>query len=247
VRSDYGRELGLLRAVIRDAEERPIHFLEVTQDYLRSEGMVWALPSSGGTVVFTRDAHDAFHRLTDALIKKCPGLDRGIAFRRIKREIFKMIEGHLGRDPAALLSNDVTALVAQLGTWFQREAEPREVFVPCAISPWPAPEFTIGPARLIYIDDVPRADFYPPHADSMRRSDFDKMLERMKSERAHWLAQIKIEGCDRERGEESRYATRKGRSFNGTVCPLISMNKSAPKTISGKCARSLIARPESPQ
>lgn len=28
------------------------------------------------------------------------------------------------------------------------------------------------------------------------------MFERMKSERAHWLAQISVEGCDRDRGEE---------------------------------------------
>jgi hypothetical protein len=164
--------------------------------------MVWALPSSGGIVIFTRDARDAFDNLTEALVKECPGLDRGIAFRRIRREIFNMIESHIGSDPALLLSNDVMVLVAQLGKWFQHEAEPREVFVPCAISPWPAPQFTIGPARFIYVDDVPRADFYPPHANSMRRSDFDKMLERMKSERAHWLAQISVEGCDRERGEE---------------------------------------------
>ena len=163
---------------------------------------MWALPSSSGAVVFTRDARDAFDDLKAALVKECAGLDRGIAFRRIRREIFKVIESHIGSDPALLLSNDVTALVDQLGKWFQHEAEPREVFVPCAVSPWPAPQFAIGPARFIYVDDVPRADFYPTHADSMRSSDFDKMLERMKSERAHWLAQISVEGCDRERGEE---------------------------------------------
>jgi hypothetical protein len=52
------------------------------------------------------------------------------------------------------------------------------------------------------MDDVPRTGFYPPHTDSERRHDFDKMLELMKSERAHWLAQISVEGCDQGRGEE---------------------------------------------
>ena len=202
MRSDFGRELGLLRVVIRGTDERPIHFQDITPDYLRSEGIVWALPRSGGTVVFARDARDAFDNLTESLVRECPGLDRGVAFRRIKLEIVKLIESHIGSDPALLRSNDVVVLVAQLGKGFEHEAEPREVFVPCAISPWPAPQFTIGPVRFIYTDDVPRADFYPPHSDSMRRSDFDKMLERMKLERAHWLAQISVEGCDRERGEE---------------------------------------------
>ena len=202
MRSDYGRELGLLRVVVGGAEKRAIHIHDATSDYLRSEGMVWALPSSSGVVVLTRDARDAFDDLMAALVKECAGLDRGIAFRRIGREIFKMIESHIGSAPALLRSDDVAGLAAQLGKWFQQEAEPREVFVPCAVSPWPAPEFAIGPVRFIYMDDVPRTDFYPPHADSMRRRDFDKMLERMKSERAHWLAQISVEGCDRERGEE---------------------------------------------
>ena len=202
MRSDYGRELGLLRVVIGGAEKRAIHIHDATSDYLRSEGMVWALPSSSGVVVFTRGARDAFDDLMAALVKECAGLDRGIAFRRIGREIFKMIESHIGNAPALLRSDDVAGLAAQLGKWFQQEAEPREVFVPCAVSPWPAPEFAIGPVRFIYMDDVPRTDFYPPYADSMRRRDFDKMLESMKSERAHWLAQISVEGCDRERGEE---------------------------------------------
>ena len=202
MRSDYGRELGLLRAVVGGAEEKPVHIHDATSDYLRSEGMVWALPSSGGIVVFTRDARDAFDDLMEALVKQCPSLDRGIALRRIRHEIFKMIANRIGSDPALLRSDDVADLPAQLDQWFRHEAEPREVFVPCAVSPWAAPQFTIGSARFIYIDDIPRADFYPASADSIRRHDFDEMLERMRSERAHWLAQINVEGCDRERGEE---------------------------------------------
>ena len=200
--SDYGRELGLLRLVVRGTEKRAIHIHDATSDYLRSEGMVWALSSPNGVVVFTRDARDAFDDLMEALVKECPGLDRGIAFRRIRGELFKMIENRIGSDPALLRSDDIADLLAQLQRWFQQEAEPREVFIPCAVSPWPAPRYVIGSARFIYMDDVPRADFYPTFPDSDRRFDFDKMLERMKLERAHWLAQISVEGCDRERGEE---------------------------------------------
>jgi hypothetical protein len=202
MQSDYGRELGLLRAVIQGTEERPIHFLDVTPDYLRSEGMVWALPGSGGTVIFSRDAYDAFDSLTQALVKECQGLDRGIDFRRIRREIFTVIESHIGSAPALLLSNDVTALVAQLRKWFQHEVEPRKVFVPCAISPWPAPQFMIGPVLFIYVDDVPQSTFCLGSDDLIGKLDFDKMLERMRTERAFWLAQISVEGCDHERGEE---------------------------------------------
>lgn len=164
--------------------------------------MVWALSCPSGVVVFTRDARDAFDDLLEALAKQCPGLDRGITFRRIRGELFKKIDNCIGSDPALLRSHVISDILAQLQTWFQQEAEPREVFIPCAVSPWPAPQYVIGPARFIYIDDVPRADFYPTIPNSDRRFEFDKMLERMKSERAHWLLQVSIEGCDRERGEE---------------------------------------------
>ena len=171
MRSDYGRELGLLRLVIGGAEKRPIHIHDATSDYLRSEGVVWALPSSSGVVVFTREARDAFDALMEALVKECPGLDRGIAFRRIRREIFNMIENRIGGDPSLLRSDDVVDLLTQLGRWFKQETEPREVFVPCAVSPWPAPQFAIGSSRFIYVDDVHRADFYPASVDSIRRQD----------------------------------------------------------------------------
>ena len=165
MRSDYGRELGLLRVVVEGAEKRAIHIDDATSDYLRSEGMVWALPTSSGVVVFTRVARDAFDDLAEALVKECPGLDRGIAFRRIRREIFNMIENRIGSDPALLRSDNVADLLAQMKRWLRQQTEPREVFVPCAVSPWPAPEFAIGPVRFIYVNDVPRTDFYPPHAE----------------------------------------------------------------------------------
>jgi hypothetical protein len=202
VQSGYGCELGLLRDVIRGAEERPINIHEVTSDYLRSEGMVWALPGLRGTVVFTRDGRDALYALMKALLPQCPGLDRGIAFGRIRREIFKMIESRIGSDPALVRSDDVADLVGQLEQWFRTEAEPRELFVPCAVSPWRAPQFTIGSARFIYIEDVARADFYPASSKSIWGPAFEEMLTRMRAERAHWLAQVSVEGCDRERSEE---------------------------------------------
>lgn len=79
---------------------------------------------------------------------------------------------------------------------------PREVFLPCAISPWPAPPFSIGPVRFTFINDVRQADFYVSASTLVREHDFDKMLERMQRDRGSWLAQVEVEGCDRARGEE---------------------------------------------
>jgi hypothetical protein len=56
--------------------------------------------------------------------------------------------------------------------------------------------------RLTFINDVRRADFYVSASTLVREHDFDKMLERMHRDRGSWLAQAKVEGCDRARGEE---------------------------------------------
>ena len=136
------------------------------------------------------------------LVADCPGLDRGIAFRRIRQELFRMMKNYVGTDPASLQPNLVADLQNELKEWFDHEAEPREVFLPCAISPWPAPPFSIGPVRFTFIDDVRRADFYVSANTLVREHDFGKMLERMHRDRGSWLAQVKVEGCDRARGEE---------------------------------------------
>ncbi len=199
---DYRSALGSLRTVLRGVEERAIFFHDVTTEYLRSEDMVWALPSANGTFVFTREARKAYESLTEALVTDCPGLGRGIAFRRARHELFRMMSKYVGTDPTSLQSKQLAELQNGLKEWFGREAEPREVFLSCAISPWPAPPFSIGPVRFTFINDVRQADFYVSASTLVREHDFDKMLERMQRDRGSWLAQVEVEGCDRARGEE---------------------------------------------
>ena len=83
---DYRSALDLLRTVLRGVEERAIFFHDVTTEYLRSEDKVWALSSANGTVVFTRKARDAYESLIEGLVADSPGLDRGIAFPRIRHD-----------------------------------------------------------------------------------------------------------------------------------------------------------------
>lgn len=199
---DHGSAVGLLRTVFRGVEERPIDFHDVTTEYLRAEDRVLGLPSANGTVVFTREARDAYEALLEALVKARPGLDRGIAFRRIRHELFRMMSKHVGTDPSSFRAAQFTELEEEVKEWFEREAEEREVFLPCAISPWPAPPFSIGSVRFTFIDDVRKADFYVTASLHVRDHDFGAMLKRMQRDRGSWLAQVIVEGCDRERGEE---------------------------------------------
>ena len=125
---DYGSALGFLRTILRGVEERAIFFHDVTTEYLRSEDRVWALPSANGTFVFTREARKAYESLTEALVADCPGLDRGIAFRRIRHELFRMISKYVGTDPTSLQSKQLTELQNELKEWFDREADPARSF-----------------------------------------------------------------------------------------------------------------------
>jgi hypothetical protein len=53
---------------------------------------------------------------------------------------------------------------------------PRRVFVPCVITPWAAPRFSVGPTIFLFIDDASRSDFYPPPEDPIARDGFDGLI-----------------------------------------------------------------------
>jgi hypothetical protein len=71
------------------------------------------------------------------------------------------LEVYVGCDPEALVDADAKRLVDRFTAWFEGLALPRKVFVPCALTPWPAPRFSVGPVTFVYVDDITKSEFYP--------------------------------------------------------------------------------------
>lgn len=201
--AQHSREVGLLRALIPGVEILPpVQPHQFTQEFLQAERIAIAQPDNDRLIVIRKPSTGAFFELLDGLVSRSPAMARGTIFADVRTELMKALADYVGRDAALIGPSDVTALDAHFEEWFVRLATPRRVFVPCVISPWAAPRFSVGPADFIFIDDLLSSDFYPPAQDLLGRYEFKRMLDSMREGRANWLARISVEGCERFKAEE---------------------------------------------
>lgn len=199
---NYSKELGLLRTIVRGLESRPMPRDGITQEYLRAESITLAHRVGDGMIVLNSAAADAFDDLSGSLVARSSAMVRGVAFDSVRSELLDALANCAGSDVDSISADRTASLHAHLEEWFSQRVASRQVFIPCAISPWPAPRFRIGPVLFIYMDDVVHSEFYPPSDNDIARHGFDRMLGRMQKSRAHWLACATVENCDRQKGEE---------------------------------------------
>lgn len=83
----YGHEVGLLRTVIRGMEMRSIPARDVTKEFLRAEGKVFAHSVSDGVILLDHSAHTTFDRLAESLVVRSKGMERGVTFESAIAEI----------------------------------------------------------------------------------------------------------------------------------------------------------------
>ena len=130
---------------------------------------------------------------------------RGVDFGDIKKALLDFTaKNHLDREAASIGATEASALHDYIGEWFLKLVRKQTIFVPCQITPWAAPRFSIGPVVFLFVDEAARSEFYAPgdHDDAPSRDGFDGLLQFMKKEHADWLACVPIEGCEHRRAEE---------------------------------------------
>jgi hypothetical protein len=198
------REIGLLRSLAENLVSKPLPVDPITEDFLRAEGLHRAMRQTSGIVAIREPGREAFTELSESIIGQHPAMERGTFFTNFQTELFDALAtGYIGRDPSSIGAADVSALHDHLSGWFANSASPRTIFVPCAVSPWPAPRFAIGPVVFVFVEEVVQSEFYPPgSSDFFSRDGFDRMLQLMRDTRANWLACVPVEGCERSRAEE---------------------------------------------
>src|SRR5258706_2243807 len=198
------REVGLLGTFLRNLERTPIPVDPRAVAFWRAQGI--EVPSEDQTWKTTiRPAgHDAFYQLSECLIVHLPAMERGTNFANFQNELFKQLEAYVGCAPAAIVDEDAQRLVDHFNKWFKGLASPRRVFVPCALTPWAAPRFNIGPVTFVYVDEIAKSEFYlgGTTPDVFVEYNFDTLLQLMRETHAHWLARVAVEGCERQRAEE---------------------------------------------
>lgn len=202
--TQFAKEVGLLRALARNLISKPSPSGPITQDFLRAEGLARVRRQANGLVAILRPGHKAFTDLSESIIGQFPAMERGTIFGNFETELFDFLATYVGRDPASISAVEVSALHDHFAAWFAELASPRRIFVPCVISPWSAPCFSVGPAVFIFIEDATQSEFYPrgDPSDILSRDGFDRMLQLMRDAHANWLACVPIQGCEHQRAEE---------------------------------------------
>jgi hypothetical protein len=133
---------------------------------------------------------------------RSPKIERGSVFKSYQDEFFELlISSYLGHDPSTVTEADVVSVESRMAAWFASRAAKRTVFIPCVISPWPSPRFSVGPINFVFVDDVAKTEYNAMANVSWDRS-LDDLVAEMRKEHAGWLAVIEVEGCDRDRCQE---------------------------------------------
>ncbi|TWA89390.1 hypothetical protein FBZ96_1204 [Bradyrhizobium stylosanthis] len=198
------REVGLLRAIAGQLEQRPLPFEQVTQEFLRKEGLGHVREKAGNIISLGISAHQAFGDLTDCLRDRYPAMERGSTYADVQTELFSFIEAYVGREPSTIATSDAEALLTRFEHWFAQRASSRRVFVPCLITRTAAPRFEIGPVTFEFINRIRTSDFWPSLKGeaSLDRHGFEDLLKWMHEGDAYWLARVSVDGCEQRRAEE---------------------------------------------
>jgi len=197
-----GHEIGLLRRIVVQLAERPAPNGPLSQEILIAAGLARATQRGQGLVGILRPGYEHFTTLSDMMFCRSPKMERGATFSAYQDEFYDfLLSNYLGRDPDQIGEADAVTVEDHLLAWFADRATTRTFFVPCAITPAPSPRFSIGSINFIFIDDVAKSE-YISMAGVSWASTFEKLVAEMRKERAHWLAAVEVQDCDRDRGQE---------------------------------------------
>jgi hypothetical protein len=202
---NLGHEISLLRRIVQNLAKRPVRPGPIRYDLLRAEGLGRARLGPNALVGILSAGIEPFTQLSERLFSTSAKVQRGTTFKEFQDEFFSaLLSDYLERDPRSIGGADVLVLEARLADWFAKRAGTQTVFVPCMISPWRSPRFSIGPVSFIFLQDVPTSE-YLPRGDSPAEATFygvTNLLDAMRKERAHWLAIVDVEGCDKPRAQQ---------------------------------------------
>ena len=78
--AQFAKEIGLLRTLARNLIRKPSPSGEITQGFLRAEGLARVRRNPEGLVALLLPGREAFTRLSEAIITQFPAMERGTIF-----------------------------------------------------------------------------------------------------------------------------------------------------------------------
>lgn len=201
--NNYPRELGLLRAVVREIRLIPHQTGPLRQDSVLRNGLARSRLGPLGVIGIRPPAETPFRELSKALFRADAVTSRGTPLKEFQSELFgTLLELNYGRDESTLTQGDVAALADRMLAWFRERSASRLVFVVCCLSRWCSPDFDIGPVHFSHYENLRNHRSELEARTDLTSDEFEYLFATMQDEAAHWLAAIELDGFDAYRGFE---------------------------------------------
>ena len=193
-------QLGLLQLIADNVHHEPCKAGPITEDDLYALQIFRGKITPMGIIGIRYAAADALIQLADAIFTASP-YRRGTTFNAVKDKLIEnVIFKYAGEPHKVATSDDLAQLIKSIEDWLKEQIASCEFYIPCLISPWYGPSFSIGPIRFLHIRDfqvVSRNDI-----GAMFDITFSPFLEMMQHFAGHWIATVNVEGCTKDRAQE---------------------------------------------
>ncbi len=194
-------KLSLLRNVVANLHIEPLTPGVITQNDLDQSPFARARLGPQGYVGVLKPGGEALSDLAETVFRSSSLYQRGCTFEELSSELFSvLIQSFLDRKSAPIGAADVTVLERAVEEWFGTKSRALHLYVPCILTPRPAPVFHIGPVRFTYL-----TDFVTRHSSGnseMFSANFASMLQEMQTQRAFWIAEVDVARTMPKRGRE---------------------------------------------
>ena len=153
--------------------------------------------------MFSDAARSDLIRLTKSLRENRESYVRGVTPNAmcgvVAQSIVKQFRGRSGEEAQASDLDDLKRVVER---WFSNSTASRRHLIPCTLFPAKARGFDFGPVRFFHVSELDPKDYGLTPMEGGLELYFGPLLKMMDDHAASWLAEISVEGCERNRSAE---------------------------------------------
>jgi hypothetical protein len=155
----------------------------------------------GHVVGIRKNAGLAAFNLTDLIFNECPRYARGVKFSDFLNQVSHLIIELFGDDPQKCIDEiDLQKLEDALKNWFLASSPSIRFYIPCKLTTFPGSSFKIGPIYFNYINDIIERE--KKANEELFEVGFQSVVSAMAAEAAHWMANVDVLDCTKERASE---------------------------------------------
>ena len=152
---------------------------------------------------FSMEARQALVDLTKSLRQNREDFAWGVSLNAMCGAVAKAVmEIFRGRSEEEAGAEDLARLKCAIEAWFASAAITRRHLIPCTILPSRASAFEFGPIRFFHASEIDLKDYGLAPVEGGLEAYFGPLLRMMNDHAASWLAEVEVEGCERERSAE---------------------------------------------